>query len=147
MKEDQQQAWEAEAKRRYPLSNEFGSDTLDYKTFNDLQKDQRKAFLEGVDYRAALQSRSVPETWPYTCPNCNERISEYEVKHGHTCTPQTSVPSQTEGEKKMRNVLEGLQQRLNENRYGVAIGETDWYKINDALSTPSTGQPTEDYRG
>jgi hypothetical protein len=96
---------------------------------------------------AALQSRSVPETWPYTCPNCNERISEYEVKHGHTCTPQTSVPSQTEGEKKMRNVLEGLQQRLNENRYGVAIGETDWYKINDALSTPSTGQPTEDYRG
>jgi hypothetical protein len=52
------------------------------------------------------------------------------------------VPVREEGNGKMRKILEDLRQRLNENRYGVTIGETDWYKINEALTTPQ-GVPSQ----
>lgn len=37
------------------------------------------------------------EPYPYTCPNCNERISPYEVEHGHTCRdPKNDIEGQQE---------------------------------------------------
>jgi hypothetical protein len=149
MKEDQQQAWEA---------LEMIRDKIKALTYDDIYEIAT----------AALQSRSVPENDMCVFPTCECEGKPY----CKFTTPQVSVPSQTEGEKKTRpytyeqlvNMLEDVVNGLDLSEVAIdkhgPLGtppaelvklllaqkdmEIKLLKAGFVDPTPSTGQPTEE---